>query len=108
MLSEFSNEPLTDFTKPENKAAMEAALATVRAEFGREYPLVIGGERITGLKTFESINPVAQVAAPGPIQQSDASSTSSKPLDAALESVRDRGSGSRSMSAPDCSSRRRS
>jgi 1-pyrroline-5-carboxylate dehydrogenase len=57
MLSEFSNEPLTDFTKPENKAAMEAALATVRAEFGREYPVVIGGERITGLSTFESINP---------------------------------------------------
>src|SRR3954451_4888798 len=57
MLSEFRNEPLTDFTKPENKTAMEAALATVRAEFGREYPVVIGGERITGLPTFESINP---------------------------------------------------
>jgi 1-pyrroline-5-carboxylate dehydrogenase len=57
MLSEFKNEPLTDFTKPENKSAMEAALQKVRAEFGREYPLVIGGERITGLKTFDSINP---------------------------------------------------
>jgi 1-pyrroline-5-carboxylate dehydrogenase len=56
-LSEFKNEPLTDFSKPENKAAMEAALQTVRAEFGTEYPIVIGGERITGLKTFESINP---------------------------------------------------
>jgi 1-pyrroline-5-carboxylate dehydrogenase len=57
MLSEFRNEPLTDFSKPAEKAAMEAALATVRAEFGREYPVVIGGERITGLKTYESINP---------------------------------------------------
>ncbi len=57
MLNEFKNEPLTDFTKPEEKAIMEAALATVRAEFGREYPVVIGGERITGLKTYESINP---------------------------------------------------
>ena len=57
MLSEFKNEPLTDFTKPENKSAMEAALQKVRAEFGREYALVIGGERITGLKTFDSINP---------------------------------------------------
>jgi 1-pyrroline-5-carboxylate dehydrogenase len=56
-LSEFVNEPLTDFSKPENKAAMEEALQTVRAEFGREYPVVIGGQRITGLKTFESINP---------------------------------------------------
>ncbi|HEX3071242.1 MAG TPA: aldehyde dehydrogenase family protein, partial [Thermoanaerobaculia bacterium] len=57
MLTEFKNEPLTDFTKPEEKAAMEAALATVRAEFGREYPVVIGGEQITGLKTYDSINP---------------------------------------------------
>ncbi len=56
-LSEFVNEPLTDFSKPENKAAMETALQTVRAELGREYPVVIGGERITGLKTFDSINP---------------------------------------------------
>src|SRR5579859_7454467 len=57
MLSEFKNEPLTDFTKPANKKAMEAALKKVAGEFGREYPLVIGGQRITGLKTFDSINP---------------------------------------------------
>ncbi len=56
-LSEFKNEPLTDFTKPPNKAAMEAALQKVNGEIGREYPVVIGGERITGLKTFESLNP---------------------------------------------------
>jgi len=56
-LSEFKNEPLIDFSKPENRPAMEAALKKVRVEFGREYPLVIGGERITGLKTFESFNP---------------------------------------------------
>jgi len=57
MLSEFKNEPLTDFTKPENKQAMEAALQKVRDELGREYPLVIGGEHISGLKTFDSVNP---------------------------------------------------
>jgi 1-pyrroline-5-carboxylate dehydrogenase len=57
MLSEFKNEALTDFSKAENKAAMEAALRKVRDEFGRDYPLVIGGQRITGLKTFDSINP---------------------------------------------------
>ena len=56
-LSEFKNEPLTDFSKPENKSAMNAALERVKAEFGREYPLVIGGQKITGLKTFDSINP---------------------------------------------------
>jgi 1-pyrroline-5-carboxylate dehydrogenase len=56
-LPEFRNEPLTDFSKPQNRSAMETALEKVKSEFGREYPLVIGGERITGLKTFDSINP---------------------------------------------------
>ena len=56
-LSEFRNEPLTDFNNQDNKAAMEAALLKVKEELGREYPLVINGERITGLKTFDSINP---------------------------------------------------
>ncbi len=56
-LPEFRNEPLTDFSTPENKAAMELALAKVAGETGREHPLVIGGERITGLKTFDSTNP---------------------------------------------------
>jgi 1-pyrroline-5-carboxylate dehydrogenase len=56
-LPEFKNEALVDFTKPENRAAMEAALAKVKAEFGREHPITIGGKKITGLKTFDSINP---------------------------------------------------
>src|SRR5438093_12436523 len=56
-LPEFRNEPLTDFRKPQERSAMEAALRKVKAEFGRKYPLVIGGQRITGLKTFDSINP---------------------------------------------------
>ena len=56
-LPDFKNEPLTDFSKPEHKTAMEAAIEKIRGELGREYPLIIGGERITGLKTFESINP---------------------------------------------------
>jgi 1-pyrroline-5-carboxylate dehydrogenase len=54
---EFRNEPLTDFSKADSKAAMEAALEKVKREFGREYPLVIGGQRITGLKTFDTVNP---------------------------------------------------
>jgi 1-pyrroline-5-carboxylate dehydrogenase len=56
-LPEFINEALVDFSTPENKAAMEAAIAKVRGEIGREYPVVIGGERITGLSTWDSTNP---------------------------------------------------
>lgn len=56
-LSEFKNEALTDFSKPEHRAAMERALQTVKGELGRDYPLVINGRKITGLETFDSINP---------------------------------------------------
>ena len=57
MPTEFRNEPFTDFTKEENAAAMRAALEKVKSELGREYPLVIGGERIKTGDTLDSINP---------------------------------------------------
>src|SRR6266498_2489578 len=56
-LPEFRNEPFTDFNKPENAAAMERALADVKSQFGKTYPLIIGGERITTDKTIDSRNP---------------------------------------------------
>jgi 1-pyrroline-5-carboxylate dehydrogenase len=57
MTTEFRNEPFTDFSKEENAAAMRAALDKVKSELGREYPLVIGGERINTGDTLTSINP---------------------------------------------------
>src|SRR6266704_152908 len=57
MPTEFRNEPLTDFTKEENAAATRSAIERVKSELGREYPLVIGGERIKTDSTLESINP---------------------------------------------------
>lgn len=45
-LPEYRNEPFTDFNNPDNAAAMERALADVKAQFGKTYPLVINGERI--------------------------------------------------------------
>src|SRR5438874_3834238 len=57
MPTEFRNEPFTDFSREENAAAMRAALEKVKSELGREYPLVIGGERINTGDTLESINP---------------------------------------------------
>src|SRR5436190_18428262 len=57
MPTEFHNEPFTDFTKEENAQAMRAALDKVKRQLGREYPLVIGGERINTGDTLDSINP---------------------------------------------------
>src|SRR5271165_1770174 len=56
-VSEFTNEPFVDFAKPENRAAMEAALKKVAAEFGREYPMYIGGEKIITSEKATSTNP---------------------------------------------------
>ena len=56
-LSEFQNEPFTDFSNPENAAAMQLALAEVKAQFGRTYPLIIDGEKINTATTIASINP---------------------------------------------------
>jgi 1-pyrroline-5-carboxylate dehydrogenase len=57
MLPPFQNEPLTDFSNERNAAQMREALANVEAEFGREYPLVIGGKRYTTGDMLASPNP---------------------------------------------------
>src|SRR5215475_4459318 len=54
---EFTNEPFVDFSKPENRAAMEAALKKVASEFGREYPIYIGGEKVMATEKKKSTNP---------------------------------------------------
>jgi 1-pyrroline-5-carboxylate dehydrogenase len=53
----FKNEALTDFTKHSNKKAFEKALAAVKSELGKEYPLLINGEHITTNDKLISLNP---------------------------------------------------
>jgi 1-pyrroline-5-carboxylate dehydrogenase len=53
----FKNEPITDFTRPENRKAQMEALEQVKQELGQTYPLIIGGEKITNEATFASRNP---------------------------------------------------
>ena len=56
-LPEFRNEPYADFSPPENRRAMEDALKKVRAQFGYEYQLRIGGEWIATGDKLLSVNP---------------------------------------------------
>src|SRR3954465_14832853 len=56
-LSEFRNEPYADFSVAENRQAMQAALAKVRSEFGREYQLRIDGQWIATGDKLVSVNP---------------------------------------------------
>ena len=57
MLPPFRNEPYADFGLPQNQAAMRHALAQVRQEFGREYPILVNGEKITTAGKHQSTNP---------------------------------------------------
>ncbi len=72
MQTEFRNEPFTDFSKEENAQAMRAAIEKVKGELGREYPLVIGGERIKTDGKFESLNPAKKTEVVGRFQKATA------------------------------------
>lgn len=70
-LDEFKNEPFTDFSKPENAEAMRAALEQVRGELGREYPILIDGEKIKLDSKFESYNPANKTQVVGVFSEGD-------------------------------------
>jgi 1-pyrroline-5-carboxylate dehydrogenase len=53
----FRNEPFTDFTQESNAVAMQRALERVAARLGADYPLVIGGERVSTGDLLKSVNP---------------------------------------------------
>ncbi|MDT5123070.1 MAG: 1-pyrroline-5-carboxylate dehydrogenase [Acidobacteriota bacterium] len=72
MQKEFSNEPFTDFSKEENARQMREAVEKVKGELGREYPLVIGGERIRTDGKFESLNPAKKTEVVGRFQKATA------------------------------------
>lgn len=55
--TEFVNEPFTDFSNSENIEKMSKAIETVKSWLGKEYPLVINGEKIYTDKKEKSINP---------------------------------------------------
>jgi 1-pyrroline-5-carboxylate dehydrogenase len=56
-LPEFRNEAYLDFKLPANHDAMIAAQEKVRAELGRDYPLLLAGERVTTTGKLKSLNP---------------------------------------------------
>ena len=57
MTSSFTNCPLTDFTDHDSRSAMVKALDHVEANFGRHYPLIIGGERVETDDSITSVDP---------------------------------------------------
>lgn len=67
----FKNEVYTDFTKPVNKNNMEKTLAQVESQLGREYPLIIGAEKIKTDNKLISYNPSQKGEVVGIFQKAD-------------------------------------
>ena len=56
-LAPFVNEPYTDFTQAQAVQAANQALAKVEGEFGKEYDLLLAGERRKSRDQLKSVNP---------------------------------------------------
>jgi 1-pyrroline-5-carboxylate dehydrogenase len=82
-IPKFKNEPPVDFSKPANRKKQEAAIAALRGSLGREYPIVVGGERITAPQKFSSFNPSRSTEVVGVFQKGDAD-IAAKAMSAAL------------------------
>src|SRR5262249_16556727 len=60
LLPSFRNEPPIDFAIPSNRAAFRDALAQVRSNLGRRYPLVLGNKEVQTRDWLPSLNPANQ------------------------------------------------
>jgi 1-pyrroline-5-carboxylate dehydrogenase len=82
-LPKFKNETYTDFSKPVNRKKQGEALATVRAGIGKEYPIVIGSEKITTTDKLLSYNPSKPAEVVG-VFQKGTTDLANKAMEAAL------------------------
>ena len=55
--AEFTNEPVSDFSREENRRAMQDALHQVASQFGWQYPLIVNGQEIATPSWLDSNNP---------------------------------------------------
>ncbi|MGB5015245.1 MAG: aldehyde dehydrogenase family protein, partial [Pyrinomonadaceae bacterium] len=88
-LDEFKNEPFTDYSQPDKAAAMQAAIDKVRSELGREYPIIINGEKISLEHKFNSTDPSNKTEVVGVFPEGDTdTSLVEKAIAAASEAFR--------------------
>jgi 1-pyrroline-5-carboxylate dehydrogenase len=79
----FVNEPFTDFKAPGNARKMQAALETVAGQLGREYDLIVGGERLKTEGKLRSLNPARPAQIVG-VHQKCGAENAQMAMDAAL------------------------
>jgi RHH-type proline utilization regulon transcriptional repressor/proline dehydrogenase/delta 1-pyrroline-5-carboxylate dehydrogenase len=56
-LSRFENDPMVDFTRADHRAAFPAAIAQVRGQLGKTYPLFINGKEVKTTDLIPTVNP---------------------------------------------------
>ncbi len=56
-LPKFKNEPYTDWSKAPNRKKQEQAIESLMGSMGKEYPNIIGSEKVTALEKFNSLDP---------------------------------------------------
>ena len=56
-LPPFKNAPFLDFSVPDHRRRMQAALAHVEAQLGHRYDMTVGGRQLTSAHTLTSVNP---------------------------------------------------
>ncbi len=82
MFEPYRNEPYSDFTRPEAKAAYELALAGVRSGLGGHRTMVIGGHAVDTADRLESHNPCNPAELVGSVPRGDTDH-----VDAALDAA---------------------
>jgi RHH-type transcriptional regulator, proline utilization regulon repressor / proline dehydrogenase / delta 1-pyrroline-5-carboxylate dehydrogenase len=79
----FRNEPVTDFSRAENREKMQHALERLRQQFGRSYPLFINGEELHKNAQINSRNPACPSEIVGNVSIAD-----SRDADSAISGAR--------------------
>ena len=65
----YKHEAFTDFSKEENKKAIKEGYKIVDAYLGRDFPLIVGGERITTESKIVSYNPAKKEEVVGKVSK---------------------------------------
>ncbi|MHA6252587.1 L-glutamate gamma-semialdehyde dehydrogenase [Oceanobacillus sp. CAU 1775] len=71
MVVPYKHEPFTDFTQEDNKKKILDAFKQIESDFGKEYPLVVGGERITTEDKITVVNPANKEQVLGKVSKSN-------------------------------------
>ncbi|WP_462412755.1 L-glutamate gamma-semialdehyde dehydrogenase [Neobacillus sp. Marseille-QA0830] len=87
MVQPYKHEPLTDFSIEENRQAYLQALKTVEGYLGKDYDLIIGGEKVSTEDKIISVNPAKKEEVIGRVSKAN-QELAEKAMQAAVEAFK--------------------